>query len=250
MSQKDGKFTAWQRAGYEPAETYWNIATAQDGRTVACKLAGRGVLRVLDEQTGQARDIPVGGSGETFRFGPNNQIYGSIVKFTPAGGAVWFPIKQNLDIYPFDGEAKLPAGQAKVKVDVPFNGGGSRVTVGAGELQGAAWFRYGCSYVLDMHPGHNRRCHCTATEIDVDDFGRVFYTDQGRFRVVVLDTNGNELLTFGGYGNQSDGGKEIAFDWFTGLGATDHNVYVADGGSHRVVRLALKHALEAVCPIR
>jgi len=387
----DGTFGDWNRAGYEPAQTYWNIAAAQDGHTVACKVGG--VLRVLDEQTDKTRDIPVGGSGETFRFGPNNQIYGivngsnavrrmdqdgrslpfpaakgvggrlpvnssgttswerdmdvdrsgnvyvkvsgkayhgrmtvakydkdgnllgtviwvlsdgaygprvdaagnlyiadavkpvgqpvpdffkgklpdvpidrkanvvmqymwmygSIIKFTPAGGAVWFPKRFDNDLYGYAGEAKLPADQTKVKVEMPVNAGGGSMVDQPGEVQGAAWLHYGCSYVLDMHPSHNRRCHCTATEIDVDDYGRVVYTDQGRFRVVMLDPAGNEILTFGRYGNQDSvptEGGEIGFHWFTGLGMTDRNVYIADGGNHRVVRVGLKHAAEETCQIK
>jgi hypothetical protein len=387
----DGTFGDWKPAGYEPAQTYWNIAAAQDGHTVACKVGG--VLRVLDEQTGKTRDIPVGGSGETFRFGPNNQIYGiingsnavrrmdkdgrslpfpaakgtggrlpiessgttswerdldidragnvyvkvrgkvyhgrmtvdkydkdgnrlgtvlwvvsdgaygprvdaagnlyiadsvkpvgqpvpeffkgklpdvridrkanvvmqymwmygSILKFTPAGGAVWFPKRSAEDAYAYDGEAKLPAAQTRIKVEMPYNAGGGSMVDLPGEVQGAEWMRYGCSYVLDMHPGANRRCHCTATEIDVDHYGRLVYTDQGRFRVVMLDAAGNEILAFGRYGNQdrvpAEGG-EIGFHWFTGLGVTDRNVYVADGGNHRVLRVALKPAAEETCQIR
>jgi hypothetical protein len=199
-------------------------------------------------------------------------MYGSVIKFSPKGGAIWFPIinKKN-DVYAFDGEAKLPEGLEKVKVDT---GQGDRVAVAPGELQGALWYRYGCSYVLDMHPGHNRRCHCTATEFEVDDFGRSFYTDQGRFRVVVLDTGGNQVAAFGQYGNQdacagesyvldpegkflrprrkddppnlaSPGAKpEIAFNWFTGLGVSDRYVYVADGGNRRVLRAQMTYAAD------
>ncbi|MDD4892075.1 MAG: hypothetical protein PHU85_19305, partial [Phycisphaerae bacterium] len=273
------KFSDWKQAGYEPAQGYWNIAAAQDGQTVACKIGG--ALRILDEQTGKTRDIGVGGSGETFRFGPNNQLYGiinggnavrrmdkdgrslpfpaakasggrlpvnssgttcwerdmdidragnvfvkvsgkayhgrmtvakfdkdgnlvgtviwvlsdgaygprldaagnlyiadsikpvgqpvpdffkgklpdapidrkanvvmqytwmygSIIKFTPAGGAVWFPKKNANDLYGYDGEPKLPADQAKVKVEMPINGGGGSMSAQPGELQGAEWFR-------------------------------------------------------------------------------------------------------------
>jgi hypothetical protein len=182
--------------------------------------------------------------------GQYNWMYGSVMKFGPQGGAIWFPIAVENDAYGFEGEARLPPGQNKVKVDTMNAAtGGGQITVSPGELQGAAWFRPGCSYVLDMHPGANRRCHCTATEIDADDYGRTFYTDQGRFRVIVLDTNGNELLSFGGYGNQDSVGPEIAFNWFTGLGVSDRNVYVADGLNHRVVRVTMKHAAEETCEI-
>jgi hypothetical protein len=133
---------------------------------------------------------------------------------------------------------------------------GDRVVVKQGEVQGAEWMHFGVSYILDMHPGANRRCHCTGTDFDVDDYGRTFYTDQGMFRVVVLDAAGNELLHFGGYGNQDSqcvAGKDpkaIAFNWFTGLGASDRFVYVADGGNHRLVRVALTHAAEQTCEVK
>ncbi|MHC4916357.1 MAG: NHL repeat-containing protein [Planctomycetota bacterium] len=174
-------------------------------------------------------------------------MYGSVIKFSPKGGAVWFPIinKEN-DIYGFEGEAELPEGLKKVKIDT---GQGDRVAVAPGELEGAEWYHYGVSYILDMHPGHNRRCHCTATEFEVDDFGRSFYTDQGRFRVVILDTAGNELLAFGQYGNQ-DACGEIAFSWFVGLGITDRYVYVADGSNRRVLRIKKVYGADTAVDIQ
>jgi len=178
-------------------------------------------------------------------------MYGSIVKFSPVGGAVWFPIADaRRDIYAFDGEPGLPADQTKVKVDTAS---GDRVVTRTGELQGALWYHFGVSYILDMQPGANRRCHCTGTDFDVDEYGRTFYTDQGRFRVVVLDGAGNELLTVGAYGNQDSLGKEgtpeVAFNWFTGLAASDRYIYVGDGGNRRAVRLAIGHAAEQTCPV-
>jgi hypothetical protein len=152
---------------------------------------------------------------------------------------------------------------------------GGAVARKPGELQGALWWRYGCSYLLDMHPGHNQRCHCTACEFDIDDFGRTFYPDQGNFQVVVLDTNGNEVLKIGGYGNQDSCGPdsyvldpkdkllrarrpddpkdlasplaqpEIAIAWFVGLGVSDKYLYVADGLNRRVLRAGLSYQCEA-----
>jgi len=175
-------------------------------------------------------------------------MYGSVIKFPPAGGAIWFPVQdKERDVYAFDGEAKLPAGVEKVKVEASL---ADIVPVIPAELEGAEWYRYGCSYLLDMHPGHNRRCHCTATEFDVDDFGRVFYPDQGRFRVVVLDGAGNELLAFGQYGNQDSCGPDLAVNWFTGLGASDRYVYVADGGNHRVSRVKLTYAADQTVEVK
>jgi len=148
------------------------------------------------------------------------------------------------------------------------------------DLQGALWWRYGFAYLLDMAGRGTDRCHCTATDFDVDDFGRVFYPDQGRFRVEVLDTNGNKILDFGGYGNQDYCGPdsyvpdpekgvlrpprkddpeglnspfaepEIAFNWFVGLAVSDRYIYVADGSNRRVLRCKVGYAAETACPVK
>jgi len=57
--------------------------------------------------------------------------------------------------------------------------------------------------------------------------------------VVILDTAGNEIISFGRYGNQDSKGPEIGFSWFTGLAFTENNVYVADGSNRRVVKVKL-----------
>lgn len=168
-------------------------------------------------------------------------MYGSVMKFTPAGGAIWFPKPTPDFAYAFEGEAKLPVDQPRLKMETVF---GDKCVPTAGEIQGAQWMKYGVSYILDMVPSHNRRCHCVATEFKVDPFGRVFYTDQGRFRVVVLDPGGNEILAFGQYGNQDAGNGELAFSWFTGLGVSDRYIYVADGSNRRVLRIKMGYAAE------
>ena len=193
-------------------------------------------------------------------------MYGSVVKYTPKGGAAWFPAgKEGM---PFDGECKLGPSLKKEKVS------GTR---GAGfipelELQGAEWWRPGYAYLLDMAGRGTDRCHCTACDFDVDDFGRTFYPNQGLYRIEVLDTNGNKVLTVGGYGNQDYCGPdsyvidpvskslrprkpddpkglvspfaqpELAFNWFVGLAVTDRYLYVADGINRRVLRGQLDYA--------
>jgi hypothetical protein len=190
---------------------------------------------------GKLLDAPIDKRGSPTH--PYAWMYGSVIKFGPAGGAIWFPILADNVAYAFDGEAKLPASQTKVPILTMT--GDRDIWHKEGSLQGAEWFRYGMSYILDMHPGHNRRCHCTATEFDVDDYGRTFYTDQGRFRVVVLDAAGTEIAAFGSYGNQDAcATNSVAFNWFTGLAVSDRYVYAADGANRRVVRVALKYAAE------
>ena len=171
-------------------------------------------------------------------------------------------------VWDFDAEdgpdRKLPAAMKKEQVGAWRRPGGAM-------LQGALWWKSGFSPVGDMYQGE---CHCTGSDFDVDDFGRVFAPDTGRFRVGVLDTNGNEILSFGGYGNQDCCGPEsyvvdpttkllrprkaddpkdlaspfakpaVAFAWIVGLAVTDGYAYVDDVINKRVLRVKLDYAAE------
>jgi len=107
-------------------------------------------------------------------------------------------------------------------------------------LQGAQWWRSGFSHVGKTQG--NDTCHCTGADFDMDDFGRVFAPDNGRFRIGVLDSNGNEILSFGAYGNQDIGGPRIAFGWIVGLAVTDKYAYVDDVLNKRMLRVKLEYA--------
>jgi hypothetical protein len=194
-------------------------------------------------------------------------MYGSVVKYSPRGGAVWFPKPV---VQAFEGACTLDPALPRMAVT---GGRGARMVPGV-ELQGAEWMRFGYAYLADMAGRGTDRCHCTASEFDVDDFGRTFYPNQGLFRVEVLDTAGNLILHAGGYGNQDccgpdsyvvdPAGKflrprraddpkelkspfaepELAFNWFTGLAVTDRYLYVADGNNRRVLRGKLGYVCE------
>jgi len=182
-----------------------------------------------------------------------------------ASGLVW-----NFDAE--DGpDKKLPATLKREKV-------GAYARPGGAVLQGALWWRPGFSPVGDMGVGRGG-CHCTGSDFDVDDFGRVFAPDTGRFRVGVLDTNGNEILSFGGYGNQDCCGPDsyvldpkgaffrprragdpkalvspfakpdIAFAWIIGLAVTDKYAYISDVINKRILRVKLGYAADAACAI-
>lgn len=147
------------------------------------------------------------------------------------------------------------------------------------ELQGALWMRTGFSPTYSPSGG-TERCRCTGTEFDVDGFGRVYAPDLGRFRVGVLDANGNDILSFGAYGNQDFRGPdsyvqdpeskllrprkdsdpkelvspfaqpEIAFAWIMGLAVTDKHAYVADAVNKRVLRVKMSYTVEEACAIK
>jgi len=96
-------------------------------------------------------------------------------------------------------------------------------------------------------------CNCESTRFDVDEFGRVWYPDLGRFRVVCLDTNGNEITHFGAYGNADDpvGGAEpeARFAWLIGVGVSEKYVYAGDSINRRMLRAKKTYGAESVCSI-
>ena len=162
--------------------------------------------------------------------------YGSILKFSPKrGGMIHWSGPD-----PFDGRPKLDP--ALKTVDALFFTGDARQgkfrTV---KVTGAEWIRVGISHVA-LHA-----CNCETTRFDVDPFGRVFYPDLCRFRVGVLDTNGNQLAHFGSYGNADDEGIRCA--WLVGVGVTDKYAYLGDSLNRRLLRVRLAYAAESTCTV-
>ncbi len=165
-------------------------------------------------------------------------IYGSIVKFGPRGGMIHYGGEN-----PYKGEPKLDPGLKTA--DMGFYTGFRFNPV---KVTGAEWVKMGISH-LDLH-----YCNCENTRFDVDEFGRVWYPDLGRFRVCVLDTNGNDLASFGGYGNADSCGPEskdkamavpeIAFSWLVGVGVTDRYAYMGDSMNRRLLRAKIVYAAE------
>ena len=132
----------------------------------------------------------------------------------------------------------------------------------------AEWTYFGISHVDHLY------CNCENVRFDVDPFGRVWYPDLGRYRVGVLDTGGNLITTFGGYGNAESAGPdspvvdpktgkvrprqaddpkdlkspfaepEIAFSYLIGVGATDKYAYMGDSMNRRLLRAKLVYAAE------
>ena len=210
-------------------------------------------------------------------------MYGSVVKFGPAGGAVWYPGSRGEEWRKhFAEKPTVAAGLATEDVSAAL---GSRRWKPRRELpallQGAKWRHYGFAFLADMHGvGGHAGCHCTATDFDVDDFGRVFYPDMGRFRVSVLDTAGNVIAHIGSYGNQDNWGPDsyvldpqtgryrrrlpadppdlaspfaepkIPIGVTVGLAVSDRYLYVADAVNRRILRVKLDYAAEETCSVR
>ena len=135
-----------------------------------------------------------------------------------------------------------------------------------------------------MHPGIGHvglyQCNCENVNFDVDPFGRVYFPDPELFRVRVIDTAGNAILHFGGYGNAESMGPdspvvdpktgelrpresgdskdlksplaepEIAFAWIVSVGVTDKHIYTGDSLNRRMLKLKMTYAAEEVCAIK
>jgi hypothetical protein len=169
-----------------------------------------------------------------------SSMYGSIVKFPPSGGVIWYE-----KALPQGVEGAPPAELlAKPKVTYGRHVGYDFKPV---EVQGAEWVRFGFSPWAE--PRGAGFCMCEGVGFDVDPYGRVFYPNLGQFRIEVVDTANNWIGTIGSYGNQDSGGKDakvkkpaIPLAWPTYVAVGDDCAFVNDTVSNRVVRVKLDYA--------
>jgi hypothetical protein len=156
-------------------------------------------------------------------------LYGCMVKFGPKGGAI----------------VSQPEAGQKMEYGLPSK----KTLVG---IQDAQWSHFGASPAASWRHPYPDCCDCEAAQFDVDGFGRSFYPDAGRFRVGMLDTAGNDLGSFGSYGNQDETGKDgrIPMYWPYCI-AVDNNdtVYVGDRLNRRVIVVKLMHQVREIVAI-
>jgi hypothetical protein len=177
-------------------------------------------------------------------------MYGSIIKFPPSGGIIWFQKTLTKSCL------GTPSPELLAKPKLAFKTEFRSETIPV-EVQGALWTRFGYApHSAGSTVGSGTpHCACEGSGFDVDPYGRVFYPNLGQFRVEVVDTNNNWVGTFGKYGNEDSGGPnakvkkpEIPLAWPTYVAVSDTHVYVNDTVSRRVVRVKLNYAAEATCP--
>ncbi|MCX7590562.1 MAG: hypothetical protein N2255_02930, partial [Kiritimatiellae bacterium] len=205
---------------------------------------------------------------------PNNdpraaiaQMYGSIVKFGPKGGCF------EIEFYKRRQDEPAPDPTWKT-IETATWIGQIHDRFSPSKVRGALWIQPGISQI-NLH-----YCNCENTRFDVDPYGRIWYPDLGRYRVGVLDANGNLIMSFGGYGNAESRGPDspvvdsetglvrprrpndashlkspfaepdIAFAWLIGVGATDRYVYMGDSLNRRLLRARLVYATEATCDVK
>ncbi len=198
--------------------------------------------------------------------GVTTSMYGSIVKFGPRGGTVEFTDAPKWANYatgePYTGQPKLDPGLKSLNADWYWGG------VHKTKVIGAEW----------VHPGFGHagfyKCNCESVTFDVDEFGRTFFPDPLTFQVRVIDTAGNALTRFGGFGTENCMGPEspvvdpktdrlrprraddpkdmkspfaepeLGFQWLVGVGVTDRYGYFGDSLNQRLLRAKLVYAAE------
>jgi hypothetical protein len=187
------------------------------------------------------------GGGDLFW---NSYMYGSIIKFPPSGGIIWF--QKDL---PKSCLGQPPA-ELLAQPKQPFKKHFAFSPHLAGEIQGALWTRFGYAPYSAHMSGNTSHCMCEGSGFDVDPFGRVFFPNLGQYRVEVIDTNNNAITTFGKYGNEDSGRPhakvprpDIPLAWPVYVAVSDTHAYVADTVNRRVVRVKLGAAAEATCAI-
>ncbi|MCG3180152.1 MAG: hypothetical protein BIFFINMI_02509 [Phycisphaerae bacterium] len=219
------------------------------------KPVGRSYPEFFDDKLGKKyKPTPDGVTGQKFAADAENMgrfwestMYGSIVKFPPGGGMIWYEKK-----LPPSVEGEPPAALLdSPKLTFDRHVGYDYRPV---EVQGAQWVRFGFSPWAE--PRGAGFCMCEGVGFDVDAFGRVFYPNLGQFRIEVVDTANNWIGAFGRYGNQDAGSpdaaggrSEIPLAWPTYVAVTDDYAFVNDTVSNRVVRVRLDAQAEETSPV-
>ncbi|MFH0980151.1 MAG: SMP-30/gluconolactonase/LRE family protein [Planctomycetota bacterium] len=164
----------------------------------------------------------------TGRFFGLRGIFGSVVKFPPAGGGVY--------------GAEKPAGKA-----APTTCQDGKV------VEGAVWIK---PHAAPVYGDANHWCFCFAARMGMDRYGRIYVPQAPLRRVEVWDSEGNRLAVFGRYGNADNGGKDsirpvtgVPLNWPGNVAASDSAVYVGDTNNRRVVRVRLDYEAMASCPV-
>jgi hypothetical protein len=100
-------------------------------------------------------------------------------------------------------------------------------------------------------PSSRWACVCRHPRFDVDAFGRIIAPHTVVGRVTIADNSGNEILSFGDYGNADSRGPSslipgpaVPLIWPVGAAASDNYVYVTDLVNGRLVRLKMFFTLD------
>jgi len=169
---------------------------------------------------------------------------GCIVKFGPEGGTI--TNTGTGDDQPTNG---LPTVAMSNKGVVA---GARKIYTGVGSFSGGG---YG---------GNGSSCVCRVPRFDLDRHGRLFFPNVVSHSVTILDNAGNEIKTFGAYGNFDSqfvppgardgkplvGTSPLPLAWPTAVGVSKDHLFVCDTGNRRVVRVAFTYAVAALAEVK
>jgi hypothetical protein len=190
--------------------------------------------------------------------------YGGSLRVDPAGNIYLLQYGRPKGYAPPKGYEKDEAWQAAVGTILKFGPKGAKrkSPVDDGGRGGDPLAFDG---TLDMYPGCapisawrcDGACACTKPRFDVDAYGRLYIPNAITFKVSVRDNAGNEIASFGNYGNFDCEGPaskepkpEIPLGWPITVGAGEKYIYVGDCLNHRVVRVDRAFAAEETCDVK
>jgi len=169
----------------------------------------------------------------------------TLMKFRPGRGKI-ISTREKIPI-PAAGDARP---------DRPFDL--ARGFLGPSWVEGADWMYGGVGFGGFNSSKGGGGCACWNARFALDLFARSFATELNRFRVAVLDTNGNLILRIGRYGNVDDGrplipdggpanprpvgGDEVALCHPSYVAThTDRRLFIADYGNYRILSVKLDY---------
>jgi hypothetical protein len=178
----------------------------------------------------------------------------TLMKFKPGHGRILTTKK----------DVPVPIAQG-ARPDRPFDL--ARGFAGPSWVEGAEWMYGGVGFGGFNSAKGGGGCSCWNARFALDLFARSFATELNRFRVAVLDTQGNLILRIGQYGNVDDGrpfildggpanprpvgGDEVALCHPSYLAThTDRRLFIADYGNYRILSVKLDYHTTERIPLR
>jgi hypothetical protein len=183
-------------------------------------------------------------------------------------GGYEYPLERAETLMKFrPGKGKIISTSGKLQLKVNKATGPKRpfdITRGfAGKawVEGADWMYGGVGYGGFNSAKGGGGCACWNARFALDLYARSFATELNRFRVAILDTNGNLITRIGKYGNVDDGvplikqggpaeprpvgGDEVALCHPSYLAThTDRRLFIADYGNYRILSVSLGYHAE------
>jgi DNA-binding beta-propeller fold protein YncE len=198
--------------------------------------------RRLKVREGEAAEIPAAITGVSG--------YGGSLRVDPAGNLYLLQAGLPKDFAPPAGWEKDPGFRNCVGTIYKFPPEGGEIETknhAVVAVKGAIGVYPGCGPVSRWNAVG--ACACTKPRFDVDEYGRLYVPNAVTFTVSVRDNAGNEIVSFGGYGNFDTPGASLPLGWPVTAGASEQSIYVGDALNHRVVRADKAFALEAAVEI-